>query len=113
MSTDLSAKKVLVVDHSKVITKIIQNFLSKCGFESGNIFRAETKNQAMMMLGLENFDLITSGIHLSDSSGIELLKEIRGDGDETKKDTPFLIISSVLVLILFSSSFLGKSIYIL
>jgi CheY-like chemotaxis protein len=94
MSTDLSAKKILVVDHSKVITKIIQNFLSKSGFEAGNIFRAETKNQAMMMMGLENFDLITSGIHLSDSSGIELLKEVRDNGDETKKDTPFLIISS-------------------
>jgi hypothetical protein len=38
MSTDLSAKKILVVDHSKVITKIIQNFLSKSGFEAGNIF---------------------------------------------------------------------------
>ena len=93
MSADLSAKKILVVDHSKVITKIIQNFLCKSGFESGNIFCAGTKNQAMMM-GLENFDLITSGIHLSDSSGIDLLKEIRGNGDETKKDIPFLVISS-------------------
>jgi CheY-like chemotaxis protein len=94
MKTDLSAKKILVVDHSKVITKIIQNFLSKSGFEAGNIFRAETKNQAMMMLDLESFDLITSGIHLRDASGIELLKEIRGNGDETKKNIPFLIISS-------------------
>jgi CheY-like chemotaxis protein len=94
MNTDLSTKKILVVDHSKVITKIIQNFLSKSGFETKNIFCAETKNQAMMMLGLENFDLITSGIHLSDSSGIDLLKEIRGNDDETKKDIPFLIISS-------------------
>ena len=94
MHTDLSVKKILVVDHSKVITKIIQNFLSKSGFEAGNIFRAETKNQAMMMLDLESFDLITSGIHLSDSSGIDLLKEIRGNGDETKKDIPFLVISS-------------------
>jgi two-component system, chemotaxis family, chemotaxis protein CheY len=94
MHTDLSVKKILVVDHSKVITKIIQNFLSKSGFEAGNIFRAETKNQAMMMLDLESFDLITSGIHLKDSSGIELLKEIRGNGDEKKKNIPFLIISS-------------------
>lgn len=94
MSTDLSAKKILVVDHSKVITKIIQNFLSKSGFETGNIFCAGTKNQAMMMLGLENFDLITSGIHLSDSSGIDLLKEVRDNEDKAKKDIPFLIISS-------------------
>jgi CheY-like chemotaxis protein len=115
MTTDLSAKKILIVDHSKVITKIIQNFLSQSGFEAGNIFRAETKNQAMMMFGLENFDLITSGIHLSDSSGIELLKEIRGNGDETKKNIPFLIISSEEEEIYFeelktlcSSGFLSK-----
>ena len=94
MTTDLSAKKILIVDHSKVITKIIQNFLSQSGFEAGNIFRAETKNQAMMMLGLENFDLITSGVHLSDSSGIDLLKEIRENEDEKKSKIPFLIISS-------------------
>jgi len=45
-----------------------------------------------MMLGRENFDLITSGIHLSGSSGIELLKKIRENGDEKKSKTSFLII---------------------
>ena len=72
MHTDLSVKKILVVDHSKVITKIVQNFLAQSGFNPENIFRAETKNQALMMLDLESFDLITSAIHLRDSSGIEL-----------------------------------------
>ena len=94
VSTDLLTKKILVVDHSKVITKIIQNTLAQSGFDAGNIFRAESKNQAMMMLGLENFDLITSAIHLSDSSGIEFLKEIRSNGDDKHRNTPFLIISS-------------------
>ena len=46
------------------------------------------------MLDLKNFDLITPGIHLSDSSGIGLLKEVRGNENETKKDITFLIISS-------------------
>ncbi len=94
MSTDLLTKKILVVDNSKVITKIIQNFLTQSGFDAENIFRAETKNQAMMMLGLENFDLITSAIHLSDSNGIEFLKDIRSNGDDKHRNTPFLIISS-------------------
>ncbi len=94
MSTGLQSKKILVVDNSKVITKIIQNFLTQSGFEEENIYRAQNKNQAMMMFGLEKFDLITAGIHLSDSSGIELLKEIRNSGDENLKDIPFLIISS-------------------
>ena len=94
MGNDLLTKKILVVDNSKVITKIIQNFLAESGFEPGNIFRAETKNQAMMMLGLEKFDLITSAIHLSDSNGIDFLKEVRSNGDDKHRDTPFLIISA-------------------
>jgi DNA-binding response OmpR family regulator len=77
MSTDISKKNSDCRSLTKVIKKIIQNFLSQSGFEAGNIFRAETKNQAMIMLGQENFALITSGIHLSGSSGIELLKKIR------------------------------------
>jgi response regulator of citrate/malate metabolism len=48
----------------------------------------------MMMLDLKNFYLITPGIHLSDSSGISLLKEVRGNQNETKKEITFLIISS-------------------
>jgi hypothetical protein len=48
----------------------------------------------MMMLYLKNFYLITPGIHLSDSSGISLLKEVRGNENETKKEITFLIISS-------------------
>ena len=46
------------------------------------------------MLDLKNFYLITPGIHLSDSSGISLLKEVRGNENETKKEITFLIISS-------------------
>ncbi|MBC8284640.1 MAG: response regulator [Nitrospinae bacterium] len=94
MSPDLLTKKVLVVDHSKVICKIIQNFLSQSGFEQANIFKAETKNQAEMMLGLESFDLITSGVHLKDGSGIDFLKELRGNGDDKHREVPFLFISA-------------------
>ena len=46
------------------------------------------------MLDLKNFDIITPGSHLSDSSGISLLKEVRGNENETKKEITFLIISS-------------------
>ncbi len=48
----------------------------------------------MMMFGLEEFDLITSGIHLKDSTGIDLLTEIRKENNGTQKETPFLVISA-------------------
>ncbi len=94
MNSDLLTKKILVVDHSQVITKIIQNFLGKSGYNPDNIYRAETKNQAVMMLGLESFDLITSAIHLRDASGLDFLKELRNSGEEKHRGIPFLVISS-------------------
>ena len=77
MHSSLQGKKALVIDNSPIITKIIKNFLVQTGFNKGNIFAAHDRNMAMMMFELENFDLVTSGIHLKDSTGIDLLKEIR------------------------------------
>jgi len=94
MNACFQNKKALVVDNSSIITKIIKNFLTKTGFEKGNIFVAHDKNQALMMFELEKFDLITSGIHLKDSSGIDLLKDIREENNDPKTKVPFLIISS-------------------
>jgi DNA-binding response OmpR family regulator len=94
MNTYTQGQKALVIDNSLIITKIIKNFLVKAGFEKSNIFVAHDRNQAMMMFELENFDLITSGIHLKDTTGIDLLNEIREKSKDDQKKVPFLIISS-------------------
>ena len=94
MNSTYRSKKALIIDHSAIITKIIKNFLTQAGFEKGNVFVAHDKNMAMMMFGLEKFDLITSGMHLRDSSGVELLKEIREQTDAGQDPIPFLAISS-------------------
>jgi DNA-binding NarL/FixJ family response regulator len=94
MNSSFLSKKALVIDNSSIITKIIKNFLTQTGFEKGNIFVAHDKNQAMMMFELEKFDLVTSGIHLKDSNGIDLLQEIREKANNTEEKIPFLIISS-------------------
>ena len=82
-----------MIDNSSIITKVIKNFLTKSGFDKGNIFVAYDRSQAMMF-GLENFDLVTSGIHLKNSNGIDLLQEIREKGTDTEEKIHFLIISS-------------------
>ncbi|PIP71551.1 MAG: hypothetical protein COW89_11350 [Nitrospinae bacterium CG22_combo_CG10-13_8_21_14_all_47_10] len=94
MKLSFQNKKALVVDNSSIITKIIKNFLIQTGFEKGNIFVAHDRNQALMMFDLEKFDLVTSGIHLKDSTGIDLLKEIREKHTDPQNKVPFLIISS-------------------
>jgi DNA-binding response OmpR family regulator len=94
MKTPFQNLKALVVDNSSIITKIIKNFLVKAGFDKSNIFVAHDRNQAMMMFELESFDLITSGIHLKDTTGIDLLNEIREKNNAEQNQIPFLIISS-------------------
>ena len=94
MNSSAQSQKALVIDNSSIITKIIKNFLIKSGFDKNNIFVAHDRNQAMMMFELEKFDIVTSGIHLKDSTGIDLLKEVREKNDDDQKKTPFLIISS-------------------
>jgi CheY-like chemotaxis protein len=94
MTSPLQSKKALVIDNSAIITKIVKNFLVQTGFDKGNVFVAHDRNQGMMMFGLESFDLVTSGIHLKDCTGIDLLKEIRETSNNNQKQTPFLIISS-------------------
>jgi CheY-like chemotaxis protein len=94
MNTSFGSKKALVIDHSSIITKIIKNFLVKSGFEKSNVFAAHDRNQAMMMFELEQFDLITSGIHLRDATGFDLLKEIREQNNDEQRNIPFLIVSA-------------------
>jgi len=43
----------------------------------------------MMMFDLENFDLVTSETHLKNSTGIDLLKEIREKSNEVKRKPLF------------------------
>ena len=89
MNSSYLSKKALIIDNSSIITKIIKNFLTQSGFEKGNIFVAHDKNQAMMMFELETFDLVTSGIHLKDANGIDLLQEIREKATNTEEKIPF------------------------
>ena len=94
MTELLKSKKVLVADNSPVMTKIIMNNLLELGFAKDNIFVSNTGNQVSMMLDLECFDLMTSGLHISQKDGIEILSEIRQNPDESKRQLPFLIITA-------------------
>ena len=46
------------------------------------------------MFDLEKFDLVTSGIHLKDSTEIDLLQEIRKKTTDTVEKIPFLLTNS-------------------
>ena len=94
MSEDFSGKKVLVVDNSSVMTKIIKNNLVRMGFRDENIFMANDGNQASLMLDFVDFDLVTSSLHLKLKDGLEFLQDIRTHSNEKVKGLPFLVTTS-------------------
>ena len=84
----------MVVDNSPVITRIIKNYLMGIGFTGENITLVNDGNTASMMLELQNFDLVTTGMRLKAYDGVDLLKQVRENSDEKIKSTPFIIISA-------------------
>lgn len=94
MNADLDNKKILVVDNSDVMTKIITNNLVEIGFQAENIMTANDGHQAFLMLELVDFSLVTSSLHMRIKGGVDFLRTIRTNTDEKIQKTPFLVISS-------------------
>lgn len=94
MIADYSNKTVLIVDNSPVITRLIKNNLMEMGFGEDKLTLVNAGNQASMFLDLQQYNLVTTSIHLKALDGIDILKTVRASSDEKTKNTPFIIISA-------------------
>ncbi len=86
--------KVLVVDNSAVMGRLIKKYLVDLGLKGENITLTEDGNQASMMMGLMTFDLVTAGRHMKLKDGLQLLTELRANSDEAINKVKFLMISA-------------------
>ncbi len=85
--------KVLVVDNSNSMTLLIKHFLIGIGFDAKNIYLATDGQQALMMLDIREFELITTSIHLKFISVESLIKKIRNHENIKNRNAQLLIIS--------------------
>lgn len=76
MSPAFKNKKVLVADNSPVITRIIKNNLINIGFDGELIITSNDGEHAFMMLEATSFELITTGLHMKNKGGIDLIHEV-------------------------------------
>ena len=83
--------KILVVDDSATMRRIVSNVLSMLGF--ANITTAINGKEALQALGSDDFDLVVSDWKMEPINGLDLLKKIRGD--KKLKDLPFIMLSAV------------------
>lgn len=82
--------KVLVIDDTAFVRKIVTKSLSELGV--GNVVEVADAADAVRRLRIEHFDLIVSDWNLPTMSGFELLSYIRNN--ERIKDTPFLMLTA-------------------
>ncbi|MEX2525166.1 MAG: response regulator [Gammaproteobacteria bacterium] len=74
---DIRGKRILVVDDSSTIRRIIVDLLEFAGAETG---RSGSGADALRMLGeQDNYDLVLVDYHMPDMNGLELSRKIKAD----------------------------------
>ncbi len=73
-------KKILIVDDEENIRALLKNILS----EFGEVFEADTGKKGFAIFEKEMPDLILLDIMLPDTSGVELLQQIRDKNRKVK-----------------------------
>lgn len=83
-------KKVLVVDDSKFMRRIVKKHLKTMGLE--NTVEASDGKEALALLKNEKVDLILSDLNMRGINGIEFLKAVRADNEI--KDIIFIMLTA-------------------
>jgi DNA-binding response OmpR family regulator len=79
--------KILIIEDSKMINKLLHKELTSLGFE---VEQAHTLKEGWELIENNNFDLIILDLHLPDGEGIELLDELH-----SMSDAKVIVLSSV------------------
>ncbi len=80
--------KVLVVDDSGVMRKIIIRGLNSCGVTA--ISEAADGSEAWKLFQTDSFDMVLTDWNMPNMTGLELLKAIRGTG----ADLPVIMVTT-------------------
>jgi len=81
---------ILIVDDYKTMLRILRNLLRQLGFN--NIDEATDGGMALQKLRAASFGLVISDWNMEPMTGIQLLREVRGD--EHLKHLPFIMITA-------------------
>ncbi len=81
---------VLIVDDYKTMLRIVKSLLKRVGFE--NVDEAADGTEAFNKMKEKKYGLVISDWNMEPVTGMDLLKQVRGDG--SMKDTPFIMITA-------------------
>jgi two-component system chemotaxis response regulator CheY len=82
--------KLLVVDDSRVMRQIVIRTLRQAGYDGHDVVEAENGADGLNKALADRPDLILSDWNMPEMSGLEFLKALRGNGE----NTPFGFVTS-------------------
>ena len=83
--------KILAVDESATMRRIIKNQLKQAGFE--HVDEAENGRAALALLAQEHYDLLITDWNMPEMCGLDLVKEVRRS--EPTRTLPILMVTTV------------------
>ena len=86
------ALKILLVDDSAIVRKVVIRTLGLTNIEVGEVFQAENGLQALEILKSTWVDLIFLDINMPVMNGMEFMEKLRVDED--LKDIPVIVVST-------------------
>lgn len=84
--------KILIVDDSSTMRRIIGNVVMQLGIEKESFDEAEDGLKAWNMLSNKQYDVILTDWNMPNMNGLELVKKIRAEGKH--KNTPIIMITT-------------------
>ncbi len=88
MAINPATMNVLIVDDYKTMLRVIRNLLGQIGFV--NIDEATDGGMALDMVSKKKYDLIISDWNMEPMTGLDLLKGVRGAGN----NVPFIMVTA-------------------
>lgn len=76
--------KILIVDDSKAMRMIVKRTLKLAGFTGLEFVEASNGVEAIEQIAAESPDLVFSDWNMPEMNGIDLLKQLRADGNQIK-----------------------------
>ena len=83
--------KILAVDDSATMRRIIKNQLKQAGYEE--VDEAGNGREALTMLGQAHYDLLITDWNMPEMNGLDLVKEVRRT--DASKTMPILMVTTV------------------
>ncbi len=88
----MKKSRVLIVDDSSVMRKIVARSLRQAGFELEQILEANNGAEALALVRENGFDLILSDINMPTMDGLQFVKELQSV--ESAKGVPVVMITT-------------------